>query len=217
VGNITGSLFALMMEATRTSETLVNFYQTTQRYSPEDSHLRTDRCENLKSYTLGDFSGSREAVRNFFYNEINGNLISDLRIFTLQTVLIERFTFVNRGTGVCYTNVCHCNERFRNVILKLGFENMPAFCERHLSAHNASGEHIWNLTKAILSPFLAVCEFFFFCLYQEDAGNAGKRSEWILFPPPLPSSRSRTCLELLIFTPLFHLSLIVKLPRNGLW
>jgi hypothetical protein len=30
---------ALMMEAARTSETLVNFYQTTQRYNPEDSHL----------------------------------------------------------------------------------------------------------------------------------------------------------------------------------
>jgi hypothetical protein len=33
-------LFALMMEAARTSETLVNFYQTTRRYNPEDSHLR---------------------------------------------------------------------------------------------------------------------------------------------------------------------------------
>jgi hypothetical protein len=31
---------ALMMEAARTSETLVNFYQTTRRYNPEDSHLR---------------------------------------------------------------------------------------------------------------------------------------------------------------------------------
>jgi hypothetical protein len=30
---------ALMMEAARTSETLVNFYQTTQRYNPEDSNL----------------------------------------------------------------------------------------------------------------------------------------------------------------------------------
>jgi hypothetical protein len=28
-----------MMEALRTSETLVNFYQTTQRYNLEDSHL----------------------------------------------------------------------------------------------------------------------------------------------------------------------------------
>jgi hypothetical protein len=32
-------LIALMMEATSTSETLVNFYQTTRRYNPEDSHL----------------------------------------------------------------------------------------------------------------------------------------------------------------------------------
>jgi hypothetical protein len=38
-----------MMEAARTSETLVNFYQSTQRYNPEDSHLRTHRRENLKS------------------------------------------------------------------------------------------------------------------------------------------------------------------------
>jgi hypothetical protein len=39
-------------EAARTSETLVNFYQTTRRYNPEDSHLRTHRRENLKSYSL---------------------------------------------------------------------------------------------------------------------------------------------------------------------
>jgi hypothetical protein len=30
-----------MMEAAMTSETLVNFYQTTRRYNPEDSHLPT--------------------------------------------------------------------------------------------------------------------------------------------------------------------------------
>jgi hypothetical protein len=29
---------------------LVNFYQTTRRYNPEDSHLRTHRRQNLKSY-----------------------------------------------------------------------------------------------------------------------------------------------------------------------
>jgi hypothetical protein len=40
---------ALMMEAARISETLVNFYQNTRRYSPEDSRLRTHRRENLKS------------------------------------------------------------------------------------------------------------------------------------------------------------------------
>jgi hypothetical protein len=42
-------IIALMMEAAKTSETLVKFYQTTRRYNPEDSHLRTHRCENLKS------------------------------------------------------------------------------------------------------------------------------------------------------------------------
>jgi hypothetical protein len=38
------------MEAARTSETLVNFYQTTRRYNPEYSHLRTHRRENLRCY-----------------------------------------------------------------------------------------------------------------------------------------------------------------------
>jgi hypothetical protein len=41
-----------MMEAARTSETLVNFCQTTRRYNPEDSHLRTHRRENIKSKLL---------------------------------------------------------------------------------------------------------------------------------------------------------------------
>jgi hypothetical protein len=34
-----GTKMALMMQAARSSETLVNFYQTTRRYNPEDSHL----------------------------------------------------------------------------------------------------------------------------------------------------------------------------------
>jgi hypothetical protein len=45
-------MIALMMEAARISETLVNFYQITWRYNPEDSHLRTHRRENLKSYSV---------------------------------------------------------------------------------------------------------------------------------------------------------------------
>jgi hypothetical protein len=32
-------LIGLMMEAAITSKTLINFYQTTQRYNPEDSNL----------------------------------------------------------------------------------------------------------------------------------------------------------------------------------
>jgi hypothetical protein len=36
-------IIALMMEAVSTSETSVNFYQTTRRNIPEDSHLHTHR------------------------------------------------------------------------------------------------------------------------------------------------------------------------------
>jgi hypothetical protein len=46
------AIIALMMEAARTSETLVQLYQTTRCYNPEDSHLHTHRRENLKSYFI---------------------------------------------------------------------------------------------------------------------------------------------------------------------
>jgi hypothetical protein len=41
-----------MMEAVSSSETLVNLYQTKRRNIPEDSHIRTRRCENLKPQQL---------------------------------------------------------------------------------------------------------------------------------------------------------------------
>jgi hypothetical protein len=47
------------MEAVSTSETSVNFYKTTRRNNPEDSHIYTRR-ENLKSRLLiyGLFNGN---------------------------------------------------------------------------------------------------------------------------------------------------------------
>jgi hypothetical protein len=39
-----------MMEAASTSETSVNFYQTTLRNNPDDSHLHNRRRDNLKSH-----------------------------------------------------------------------------------------------------------------------------------------------------------------------
>jgi hypothetical protein len=38
------------VEAASTSETSENFYQTTWRNNPEDSHLHTRSRENLKSH-----------------------------------------------------------------------------------------------------------------------------------------------------------------------
>jgi hypothetical protein len=45
-------VFALMMEIVSTSETSLNFYQTTRRNIPKDGHLHTRRRENLKSHTV---------------------------------------------------------------------------------------------------------------------------------------------------------------------
>jgi hypothetical protein len=44
------ALIILMMEAESTSGISVNFYQTTWRNIPEDGHLHTCHCENLKSH-----------------------------------------------------------------------------------------------------------------------------------------------------------------------
>jgi hypothetical protein len=49
-------IIALMMDAANTSETSVNFYQTTRRNIPEDCHLHTRRCENVKSHRSVVFS-----------------------------------------------------------------------------------------------------------------------------------------------------------------
>jgi hypothetical protein len=43
---------SLMMEAASTSETVVNFYQTTRCNNSKDRHLRTHRRDNLKSHGL---------------------------------------------------------------------------------------------------------------------------------------------------------------------
>jgi hypothetical protein len=43
---------ALMMEVVRTSETSVNFKETTRGYIPEYSKLYTRRRENLESHEL---------------------------------------------------------------------------------------------------------------------------------------------------------------------
>jgi hypothetical protein len=56
-----GLLITLMMEAASTSETSVNFYQTTQRSIPEDSHLHAHSRQKLKSHLILLF------VESFWY------------------------------------------------------------------------------------------------------------------------------------------------------
>jgi hypothetical protein len=59
------------MEAAKSSEKLVNFYQITRRFNPEDSHLRTNRRENLKSYIL----------KHVYAVKMMASLIVKLRVF----------------------------------------------------------------------------------------------------------------------------------------
>jgi hypothetical protein len=66
-----------MMEAARTSETLVNFYQTTRCYNPEDSNLHIHRRENLKSYL------TLLSKLTFLQLELF-HLLTEQRIFTLS-------------------------------------------------------------------------------------------------------------------------------------
>jgi hypothetical protein len=59
----------MIMEAARTSEMLINFYQTTWCYNPEDSRLHTHHHENLKSYlSLRTFSNSTSRNLKQFIN-----------------------------------------------------------------------------------------------------------------------------------------------------
>jgi hypothetical protein len=66
-------LITLMIGAAGTSETSVNFYQTTLHNNPEDSHLHACRCENLKSQF---FSSSLCPVVWFIINTPGVNLTS---------------------------------------------------------------------------------------------------------------------------------------------
>jgi hypothetical protein len=60
----------LMMEAVRTSETLVYFNDTTQSYIPEGSHLLIHSCENLKF----QFPDSLMTYYDFFSTSFNPTL-----------------------------------------------------------------------------------------------------------------------------------------------
>jgi hypothetical protein len=66
---------ALMMEAVKTFETLVNLHQSTQHYSTEYSYLHAHRHENLKAYLIN------HAIYSVFTKQ---NRQNDLRNYEKQ-------------------------------------------------------------------------------------------------------------------------------------
>jgi hypothetical protein len=52
---LAASIIRAMMEAASTSETLVNLYQATRRYNPEDSHLRFFAMSGIELKLAGKF------------------------------------------------------------------------------------------------------------------------------------------------------------------
>jgi hypothetical protein len=74
-----------MMEAERTCETLVNFYQTTRRYNPEDSHLRCNNCSVTLPVVLCSYEICLQGRQRYFvFNEDQSKLFKNeaLRTFT---------------------------------------------------------------------------------------------------------------------------------------
>jgi hypothetical protein len=50
------------MEAASTSETLVNFYQTTRRYNPEDSNIHASLFDNTDWWRFANYSSRNEQI-----------------------------------------------------------------------------------------------------------------------------------------------------------
>jgi hypothetical protein len=87
------------MEAARTSETLVNFYQTTRCYNPEDSNLHTHRRENLKSYLHSFYLcikhfevSSKGLLRSAYFIKVN--LISQNLYPKLHAKYLQYFNII---------------------------------------------------------------------------------------------------------------------------
>jgi hypothetical protein len=70
-----------MLEAARTSETLVNFYQTTRRYNPEDSHLR--KLE-LLNYLLSVVLSPRICVLDWLIIGLYNDAVSTLMLYIIE-------------------------------------------------------------------------------------------------------------------------------------
>jgi hypothetical protein len=93
-----------MMVAARTSETLVNFYQTTRCYNPEDSNLHTHRRENLKSYMT---------VQNPTPN--SASVVPKSSVWTGAILVRTTDAYELRSTMMVLFPVAHCSNKSGDV------------------------------------------------------------------------------------------------------
>jgi hypothetical protein len=85
---------ALMMEAVKTSETLVNLYQSTRHYSPEDSHLRNNVMLNCDLF-IPDMTPPPQILHivgaaKFMYRRWQKRILPRLWIRKVVTTFLQR-------------------------------------------------------------------------------------------------------------------------------
>jgi hypothetical protein len=104
------------MEVVQTSGTLLNSYQSTRRYNPDDSHLHSHQRQDLKSYLipLSFVRRSLKLILNISATKIKSNnkAIHDVSLFLTVTVL-------NCSGSKCKIPVTLC--------VKWTIENMAAY------------------------------------------------------------------------------------------
>jgi hypothetical protein len=94
---------ALMMKAARTSETLVNSYQTTRCYNPEDSNLHTHRRENLKSYIFLQFLSADRSSRLYLF---------PTRLYAMSVLIVYNASWnISSFGGFKNSEFHHCRKK----------------------------------------------------------------------------------------------------------
>jgi hypothetical protein len=126
-----GLLIALMMEAARTSETLVNFYQTTQRYNSEDSHLDKTPFSATNFLSLKIMQVKALNSCWIFLTDQLWNNCQDFYLFTLSCCYAKcvlktyyDFTLIRTVTfsGIFYIKIFYFHVFFLNLV----FNTSPA-------------------------------------------------------------------------------------------
>jgi hypothetical protein len=158
---VVAMIIALMMEAARTSETLVNFYQTTRCYNPEDSNLLISFVSDGASVMLGRKSGVAKLFLEDFPNAIVWHCachrlklsVSDavdevvglnhLHIFSNELCSLYHRSPKNQDDLITCVQSLHCQ------LLKIG----RVFSVRWVTSSYRTVKAIWISYKALWEHF----------------------------------------------------------------